>query len=222
MSQPEQHSFQAEIQQLLNLVIHSLYTDREVFVRELISNAADACEKLRFLQASGQVASTDAGAAGITLAADAAAGTLTFADTGVGMTREELTKNLGTIAHSGTKAFLESLAKNQAANSDQKLIGQFGVGFYSACMVADRVTVVSKTHAPGAEAWRWSSEGGQGYTLEPAAEAPGGPRRHACGCAGARGRGRHGRGRPEARLLRGPPRLRRGRRAGSARRACWQ
>ena len=157
MSQPEQHSFQAEIQQLLNLVIHSLYTDREVFVRELISNAADACEKLRFLQASGQVVATEGEPTlGISLTADAAAGTLTFADTGVGMTREEFVKNLGTIAHSGTKAFLESLAKNQSP--DQKLIGQFGVGFYSAFMVADRVTVFTRAQTAGAEGWRWVSE----------------------------------------------------------------
>ena len=170
MSQPEQHSFQAEIQQLLNLVIHSLYTDREVFVRELISNAADACEKLRFLQASGQVVAAEGEPTlGISLTADTAAGTLTFADTGVGMTREELVKNLGTIAHSGTKAFLESLAKNQSP--DQKLIGQFGVGFYSAFMVADRVTVFTRAQTAGAEGWRWVSEGGQGFSLEAAPDA---------------------------------------------------
>lgn len=173
MSQPEQHSFQAEIQQLLNLVIHSLYTDREVFVRELISNAADACEKLRFLHTSGQVTATEGDAPmGISITTDPAAGTLTFSDTGVGMTREELVKNLGTIAHSGTKAFLESLAKNQSP--DQKLIGQFGVGFYSAFMVADRVTVCTRTHTSGADGWRWVSEGGQGFSLEAAPEVPAG------------------------------------------------
>jgi len=173
MSQPEQYAFQAEIQQLLNIVIHSLYTDREVFVRELISNAADACEKRRFLQASGQAPSEDA-PLGITLTTDEAAGTLTIADNGVGMSREELVQNLGTIAHSGTKAFLKALAEQQ--QPDARLIGQFGVGFYSAFIAARRVSVISRTHADGAEGWQWSSEGGNGYTLEPAPDAARGTR----------------------------------------------
>ncbi|MFM8359643.1 MAG: ATP-binding protein, partial [Verrucomicrobiota bacterium] len=138
MSQTEQHSFQAEIQQLLHIVIHSLYTDREVFVRELVSNAADACEKLRFLQTSGQAGGIDPDLPlGISLAGDESAGTLTITDTGLGMTRDELVLNLGTIAHSGTKAFLKQLAEEQ--KPDAKLIGQFGVGFYSVFMVAEKV-----------------------------------------------------------------------------------
>lgn len=168
ISQPEQHSFQAEIQQLLSIVIHSLYTDREVFVRELVSNAADACEKLRFLQASGQSPTGDSGPS-ITITANEAESTLTIADTGIGMNRDELVQNLGTIAHSGTKAFLKALAEQQ--KPDTQLIGQFGVGFYSAFMVAKQVTVVTRSQAAGSEGWKWTSEGGNGYTLESAPDA---------------------------------------------------
>ena len=168
MSQPEQHSFQAEIQQLLSIVIHSLYTDREVFVRELVSNAADACEKLRFLQASGQSPTGDSGPS-IAITANEAESTLTIADTGIGMNRDELVQNLGTIAHSGTKAFLKALAEQQ--KPDTRLIGQFGVGFYSAFMVAKQVTVVTRSQVPGSEGWKWTSEGGNGYTLESAPDA---------------------------------------------------
>lgn len=173
MSQPEQHTFQAEIQQLLNIVIHSLYTDREVFIRELISNAADACEKLRFLQASGQVPSQETPPS-IALSTDETTGTLTVSDTGVGMTREELVQNLGTIAHSGTKAFLKALAEQQ--KPDARLIGQFGVGFYSAFIAAKLVTVYTRSHQEGAEGWKWTSEGGGGFTLEPAPDLPRGTR----------------------------------------------
>jgi molecular chaperone HtpG len=174
MSQVEKHSFQAEIQQLLSIVIHSLYTNREVFVRELISNAADACEKLRFLQTSGQLAGVE-GASGpaISLVSDEAAGTLTIADTGVGMTRDELVANLGTIAHSGTKAFLKALAEKQQG-ADGKLIGQFGVGFYSAFMVAKKVSVFTRSQTPGAEGWKWESDGGEGYSIEAAADVAAG------------------------------------------------
>jgi molecular chaperone HtpG len=168
ISQPEQHSFQAEIQQLLSIVIHSLYTDREVFVRELVSNAADACEKLRFLQASGQSSTGDSGPS-IAITANEAESTLTIADTGIGMNRDELVQNLGTIAHSGTKAFLKALAEQQ--KPDTRLIGQFGVGFYSAFMVAKQVTVVTRSQAAGSEGWKWTSEGGNGYTLESAPDA---------------------------------------------------
>src|SRR5579871_5808260 len=129
MSQKETHHFQAEIQQLLNIVIHSLYTDKEIFVRELISNAADACEKLRFSQSAGKTIHQSEVAAGISIATDDKAGTITITDTGIGMTHDELVQNLGTIAHSGTKAFLKQLAEDKKA--DVGLIGQFGVGFYS-------------------------------------------------------------------------------------------
>ncbi len=165
MNAPEKHSFQAEIQQLLNIVIHSLYTDKEIFVRELISNAADACEKLRFTQASGAAVHQAEIAPTISLTADDKAGTLTITDTGIGMTHDELVKNLGTIAHSGTKAFLKQLAEEK--KPDVGLIGQFGVGFYAAFMAAKRVTVESRS-ASGEPAWVWTSEGAGGYEIAPA------------------------------------------------------
>ncbi len=171
MSNQESHAFQAEIQQVLDIVIHSLYTDREVFVRELVSNAADACEKLRFIQSGGTSAIHQPDVApAIQITAKPDAGTLSIADSGVGMTRDELVQNLGTIAHSGTKAFLRALA--DGAKSDARLIGQFGVGFYSAFMVARRVTVLSRSHQPDATGWRWTSEGAGGYSIEPAPDLP--------------------------------------------------
>lgn len=175
MSTTEKHTFQAEIQQLLDIVIHSLYTDREVFVRELISNASDACERLRFLQASGDQPIQDAEKApGIVITTDEQAGTLTIADTGVGMTHGDLVENLGTIAHSGTRAFLKQLAEQQKPSA--QLIGQFGVGFYSAFMAATRVTVHTRSWQPGESGWRWSSEGANGYELEPEPDLPRGTR----------------------------------------------
>jgi len=170
MSKTETHHFQAEIQQLLNIVIHSLYTDKEIFVRELISNAADACEKLRFNQSSGTPAYQSEVAPAIAILTDDQAGTITFTDTGCGMTHGELVENLGTIAHSGTKAFLKQLAEDK--KPDVGLIGQFGVGFYSAFMVAKKVTVWSRSLAPEAPGWQWTSEGGGGYELAPAADLP--------------------------------------------------
>ncbi len=171
MSQTETHTFQAEIQQVLDIVIHSLYTDREIFVRELVSNAADACEKLRFLQSGGTDAIRDPDiAAGIRITTDEAAGTVTIADTGVGMTRDEMVENLGTIAHSGTRKFLQAVAENRKA--DAQLIGQFGVGFYSAFMVAKTVTVLSRSHQSDSTGWRWTSAGAGGYTIEPGGELP--------------------------------------------------
>jgi TNF receptor-associated protein 1 len=127
MSKSETYHFQAEIQQLLNIVINSLYTDKEIFVRELISNAADACEKLRFKQSSGNGIFQSETAPAISVTTDDKAGTITFTDTGLGMTHGELVENLGTIAHSGTKAFLKQLAEDK--KPDVGLIGQFGVGF---------------------------------------------------------------------------------------------
>ena len=169
---PEKHEFQAEIAQLLDLVVHSLYTDKEIFVRELISNAADASEKLRFLKTSGEEIIEPDAALKVTIATDDAAKTITFTDAGIGMTHSELIENLGTIAHSGSKAFLEQLkAKAQASGSgavDATLIGQFGVGFYSAFMVADKVTVYSRSCRPGEQGWKWESDGKTGYEIEPA------------------------------------------------------
>jgi TNF receptor-associated protein 1 len=166
----ETHHFQAEIQQLLDIVIHSLYTDKEIFIRELISNAADACEKLRFQQSSGQPVYQPDIAPGISLTTDDKAATITITDTGCGMTRSELVENLGTIAHSGTKAFLKQLAENK--KPDLNLIGQFGVGFYSAFMVAKKVTVQTRSLGPAEEGWQWTSEGMGGYEIAPATDLP--------------------------------------------------
>ncbi|MFN0066758.1 MAG: molecular chaperone HtpG [Limisphaerales bacterium] len=176
MSATEKHSFQAEIQRVLDIVIHSLYTDREIFLRELVSNAADATEKLRFLQAGGQAVHQPELPLEITLTADDPARTLAIADAGIGMTRDELVENLGTIAHSGSKAFLEKLAEAKE-KSALNLIGQFGVGFYSAFMVAAKVEVFTRSHQPDATAWHWVSEGAGGYEIAPGpADLPRGTR----------------------------------------------
>ena len=163
----EKHAFQAEIAQLLDLVIHSLYTDKEIFVRELISNAADATEKLKFLQTSGAEIASPELPLKISVATDDTGKTITFTDAGLGMTHAELVENLGTIAHSGSKAFLEQL---KASKDDASLIGQFGVGFYSAFMVAEKVTVFTRSHQPNEKGWLWTSDGRTGYEIEPAGE----------------------------------------------------
>jgi molecular chaperone HtpG len=170
----EKHTFQAEIQQLLELVVHSLYTDKDIFLRELISNASDSMEKVRHLEGT-EKHFKDAGAdLQITLELDKDAKTITLTDRGVGMTREELVANLGTIAHSGTKAFLEQM--KETGGSPAGLIGQFGVGFYSAFMVADKVEVFSRSWKEGAENLRWESDGKTGYEIEETAELPRGVR----------------------------------------------
>ncbi len=176
MSAVEKHQFQAEIQQLLDIVIHSLYTDKEIFVRELISNAADACEKLRFLQISGQQTDPSDVLLGITVTTDDTAQTVTIVDTGLGMTHDELVQNLGTIAHSGSKAFLKQLAQKREEGADKKadatLIGQFGVGFYSAFMVAREVKVWTRSWQAGQPGWCWTSDGSGSYEIEQAEEQP--------------------------------------------------
>src|SRR6201996_5237709 len=163
MATTEKHAFQAEIGQLLEIVTHSLYTDKEIFVRELISNAADATEKLKFLQTSGAEVLQPDLPLKISVSTDETAKTVTIADAGVGMTREELVENLGTIAHSGSRAFLERVKANQG---DANLIGQFGVGFYSAFMVAERVTVYTRSYQPNEQGCIWSSDGSGGYEIE--------------------------------------------------------
>lgn len=163
MSTTEKHSFQAEIAQLLDIVIHSLYTDKEIFIRELISNAADATEKLRFLQTSGTDIFQPDRALTISVNTDDTAHTISIADSGLGMTRDELIENLGTIAHSGSKAFLQQLKEN-AGNPN--IIGQFGVGFYSAFMVATKVTVYTRSYKPDDTGWVWSSDGISSYEIE--------------------------------------------------------
>jgi molecular chaperone HtpG len=163
----EKHVFQAEIRQLLEIVIHSLYTDHEIFIRELISNAADATEKVKFLQTSGtEIVQPDLPLR-ISVATDDQAKTITFTDAGIGMTHGELIDNLGTIAHSGSKAFLEQIKEHKG---DANLIGQFGVGFYSAFMVAEKVTVYTRSYQPGESGWIWTSDGQSGYEIEAAGE----------------------------------------------------
>jgi molecular chaperone HtpG len=160
-TQPEIKEFQSETKQVLRLVIHSLYSHREIFLRELISNASDACEKLRF-EALAKPDLLGSDTLSITLIPDRTAGTLTIRDNGIGMSRSEVIDNLGTIARSGTKRFLETLSGDSA--KDAQLIGQFGVGFYSAFIVADRVTVLTKS--PGEDAVRWESDGEGSYAIQ--------------------------------------------------------
>src|SRR5580698_2285490 len=153
--------FQSETKQVLRLVIHSLYSHKEIFLRELISNASDACEKLRF-EALAKPDLLGAGALSVTLVPDKTAGTLSIKDNGIGMSEAEVIDNLGTIARSGTKKFLETLSGDSA--KDAQLIGQFGVGFYSAFIVADKVTVLTKrTDSPGV---RWESDGEGQYEIQ--------------------------------------------------------
>ena len=159
----ETHSFQADAQQILRLVTHSIYSDREVFFRELLSNASDALDKARFLHLQDDSLKAAEGEAGIRVSLDSDAGTITIEDDGVGMTREELVANLGTIAQSGTKSFAEKLSESDNIES---LIGQFGVGFYSSFMVADKVEVESMSMQKDAEAVRWVSDGGSTYSVE--------------------------------------------------------
>ncbi len=163
--QRETLKFQAEVNQLLNLVIHSLYSNKEIFMRELVSNASDAMDKLRFKSITQPELLTDEPALEIRLLPDRDKGLLVIEDTGVGMTREELATNLGTIAKSGSRELLEELAKS--GNKNLQLIGQFGVGFYSAYLVADRVEVVSRAAGDSGPAHRWSSDAKGTFTLEP-------------------------------------------------------
>ena len=161
----ETKEFQAEVKKLLDIVIHSLYTEREIFVRELISNAADALEKFRHESLSEKEVFDSHVPLEISIGVDDGAHTLTITDTGIGMTRDELEANLGTIAHSGSNTFLAELA--EAAKKDVSLIGQFGVGFYSAFMAAKKVRVLSRSYKPDAEGYEWSSDGSGTYTLTP-------------------------------------------------------
>ncbi|MCB8823301.1 molecular chaperone HtpG [Microvirga rosea] len=169
---PENHSFEADVAKLLHLMVHSVYSDKDVFLRELISNAADACEKLRYEAISNPSLLGDDPKPSITLLIDADNRRLTIQDNGIGMSRDEMVEALGTIARSGTRAFMDQIQAAQGGEGTQ-LIGQFGVGFYSAFMVADRVDVVSR-RAGSDEATIWSSDGKGSYTVASAAidEAP--------------------------------------------------
>ncbi len=165
MMSKQTHSFQAEVAQLLHLVTHSLYSNPEIFVRELVSNASDACDKLRFEALNNAALYEDQPNLEVRVSFDAAAKTLTIADTGIGMSAQEAIDNLGTIAKSGTKAFMDKLSGDQKA--DSQLIGQFGVGFYSGYIVADKITVETRRAGlPASEGVRWTSGGTGEFEVE--------------------------------------------------------
>ncbi len=161
----KKHSFEAEVAQLLHLVTHSLYSNADIFVRELVSNASDACDKLRFEATNDDSLYEDDGELKIRIAVDSDAKTITFIDNGIGMNEADAIENLGTIAKSGTKAFLDKLSESQ--KQDGQLIGQFGVGFYSGFIVADTITVESrKAGEPAEQGVRWISDGSGSFTVE--------------------------------------------------------
>src|SRR6266478_4941066 len=163
---PVSQPFQAEVAELLHLMVHSVYSETDIFLRELISNGSDACDKLRYEAIAAPELIADGAPPKIRIAPDKKADTLSVIDSGIGMDRQELIDNLGTIARSGTKSFLSRLTE---AKDGAGLIGQFGVGFYSAFMVADRIVVNSRRAGSG-EVWTWSSSGGSGFEIAPASE----------------------------------------------------
>jgi molecular chaperone HtpG len=162
----ETHPFQAEVAELLRLMVHAVYSETDVFLRELISNASDACDKLRYAAIAHPELLEKGGALVIRIKPDKDAGTLTIGDTGIGMDRQELIDDLGTVARSGTRAFISGLAQAQDGSG---LIGQFGVGFYAAFMVSDRIEVISR-RAGSSEAWVWRASGGTEFEIMPATE----------------------------------------------------
>lgn len=169
-SRTESLEYRTEVKQLLDILAHSLYTDREIFLRELISNASDALNRIQFeLLTNHDVLDHDRELA-IHIAVDNEAKTITIADSGIGMNHDELIQNLGTIAHSGAKAFLSKAGEGNKATLEE-IIGQFGVGFYSVFMVAAEVTVTSRSYRPEDQAWTWSSQGDSRFTLTPAAKS---------------------------------------------------
>ena len=170
MCAAKQKQFKTEVRQMLDLVIHSLYSNKEIFLREIISNASDAIDRARFESLKDQAILEGDSDWKIKLTVDKAAGTLTVSDNGIGMTSEEVEKNIGTVANSGTKNFLNALKENQE-KLPPELIGQFGVGFYSAFMVADEVTVVTRPHGDASQGTKWVSKGDGFYTIEPAEKA---------------------------------------------------
>ncbi len=165
----ETMEYRTEVKQLLNILAHSLYTDREIFLRELVSNASDALNRVQFeILTNAEVVDFQAELA-IRIVADNEAKTITLSDSGIGMNHDELIQNLGTIAHSGAKTFLQNAGKEKATL--EEIIGQFGVGFYSVFMVADKVTVTSRSHRAEEGAWSWTSSGDSQFTLAPAEKA---------------------------------------------------
>ena len=166
---PESQPFQAEVAELLHLMVHSVYSETDIFLRELISNASDACDKLRYEAIAAPDLITDGAAPEIRIVADKKANTLSVIDSGIGMDRQELIDNLGTIARSGTRSFVSRLKE---AKDGANLIGQFGVGFYAAFMVAERIVVTSR-RAGSDQVWVWSSSGGSGFEIAPASDEAG-------------------------------------------------
>ena len=155
--------FKAESQRLLDLMINSIYTNQEIFLREIISNASDAIDKLAYTALTDDKVGINREEFAITITRDTNARTLTVSDNGIGMNKEEMEQNLGTIASSGSLRFKQAMEKNE----DIDIIGQFGVGFYAAFMVASSVTVISKKYGEDT-AWKWESTGADGYTVQPA------------------------------------------------------
>ncbi len=168
-SSAKQFEYKAEMKQLLDLIVHSLYTHPEIFLRELISNASDALGKARFRMLSSDEGIDKSGDLKISITVDKESGNFVIEDTGIGMSEEELIANLGTVAKSGTLGFMEALKSQQKEDQplDANLIGQFGVGFYSVFMVTDEVTVETKSAEAGSQGWRWVSSGQGTYTIEP-------------------------------------------------------
>ncbi len=164
----EEFTFQAETQQVLNILIHSLYTDSEIFLRELVSNASDALNRIQFEQLTNRDVLDPDAELYIEIKPDEEAGTLTISDSGIGMTRDEMVDGLGTIARSGAAAFIDAIKDAKDRDVAADMIGQFGVGFYSVFMIADRVQVVSRSYIPDAETVVWESDGGDTYTIESA------------------------------------------------------
>ena len=161
--QKETLNFQAEAKQLLHLMVHSLYSNKEIAIRELISNASDAADKLRFQALDNSKLYENDSELKIRIDYDKKSRTITISDNGIGMNREDIVNNIGTIARSGTKEFLSKLSGDQA--KDANLIGQFGVGFYSSFIIADKVTLETRK-AGSKEAFRWSSKGDGEFTIE--------------------------------------------------------
>ena len=160
----EKHSFQAEVKQVLDIVVNSLYTDKEIFIRELISNASDSLEKLRHIQLTESDIFDDKLDLEINISTDETAGTITIQDFGIGMSKEDLVENLGTIAHSGSKSFLNKI--KEKGENNENLIGQFGVGFYSAFMVAKEVKVYTHAWNKDEKSYLWSCDGSGDYEIE--------------------------------------------------------
>ncbi|MEE4195277.1 MAG: ATP-binding protein, partial [Anaerolineae bacterium] len=163
MENAQTYNFQTETQQLLQILIHSLYAEREVFLRELISNASDAITRLKYIQLTEKDIRDAEVEPGIYITVDKDAKTITITDNGIGMTADEIVENLGTIGHSGIKSFLDSVKESNANIND--VIGQFGVGFYSAFMVADNITIESTSYRKEAQAVQWQSDGVSEYTI---------------------------------------------------------